>query len=304
MSPNFLETKLCGVRLANPTILASGYLGTSADLLARVAKSGAGAVTSKSCSLKARAGNPNPTVIAWENTIFNAVGLSNPGVEEEIEELRACKKITKTPIIASIFEESVEGYGEVVARISEAKPDFIEVNLSCPHHKWKFGKVPAVEAALARKVISRAKESTRIPIIAKLSPNVTDISEIARAVEEGGTDAISAINTFGGMRINVHARKPILSNKFGGISGPSIKPMALKCVNDISRAVEIPVIGIGGIITGEDAIEFFMAGASAVGIGSAIYYRGMGAFKLICREMEGFMRAHGHKKLSELRLQE
>jgi dihydroorotate dehydrogenase (NAD+) catalytic subunit len=293
---------LCGVKLRNPTILASGFLGTTADLLVRVAENGAGAVTSKSCSLEPRKGHANPVVLDWGHGFINAVGLSNPGVEEEVKELKKATGKAGVPVIASIFADSVKNFGAIAEKISEAKPAFIEVNISCPNVESEFGRPFSSDPAVAAEVTEAVKANTRIPIIVKLSPNVADIKSIAKAVEQAGADAISAINTAGpGMVIDVESAKPILANKVGGVSGPAIKPIAVKCVYDICSAVEVPVVGIGGVSTGIDAVEMMMAGATAVGIGSAVYYRGIGVFKEICSEMSSFMQSHGYSKTSDFR---
>lgn len=301
MKPD-LSVKISRVRLRNPTVLCSGYLGTSAGTLLECAKNGAGAVTSKSCSLEPRKGHENPTVIHWDNIVMNAVGLSNPGVEHEIEELKIVKK-EHVPLIASVFADGPESFAEVTERISEAKPDLIELNLGCPNVKAcaTFASRPDTAA----EAVTAAKNSTKIPVYAKLSPNVSDIAGIAKACEDAGADGIAAINTVGpGMRIDVRARRFILSNKTGGVSGPGIKPIAIKCVYEISRSVEIPVIGMGGLLTGEDAAEFFMAGASAVGVGSALLFRGKDAFKKISSELSEFMKQEGYSKLDEITLRE
>ncbi|MFH0817902.1 MAG: dihydroorotate dehydrogenase [Candidatus Micrarchaeota archaeon] len=302
---NLLGAKFCEIELKNPTVLNSGYLGVNSEALIRVAKLGAGAVTTKSCGPKPRGGHPNPTVLQFGDVIINAVGLSNPGVDTEVPDLLRAVRETNVPVIASIFAESAEGYVEVAQKISKAKPAFIELNMSCPNVQVEMGIPFACDSRTAAQVVEMVKGSVKIPIIAKLSPNVPDIASIAKSVEEAGADAINAINTVGpGMVIDVEARKPVLANKVGGMSGPAVKPIAVRCVWQISRAVEIPVIGTGGIITGRDAVEIMMAGASAVGIGSALHYRGNDAFKLICSEIEEFMKKNGYSKLEELRIEE
>ncbi|MFH1447379.1 MAG: dihydroorotate dehydrogenase [Candidatus Micrarchaeota archaeon] len=300
---NTLQTRICNVRMKNPTILNSGYLGVNSDALIRVATMGAGAVTSKSCGLTARTGHPNPTVIQFGDVIINAVGLSNPGVEEELREIRKAVAGAGVPVIASVFEESTEAFASVAEKISEAGPALIELNISCPNVQGEMGKPFACDTGSAAQVVEKVKEAVDIPLIVKLSPNVTDIVSIAESVEGAGADAICAINTVGpGMLIDIDSRKPVLANKVGGISGPAIRPIAVRCVWEISNAVDIPVIGTGGIITGRDAVEMLMAGATAVGIGSSIHYRGMEAFNQICDEIDAFMKENGYSKLEQLRL--
>jgi len=205
------------------------------------------------------------------------------------------------PIIASIFGSTVEEFATVARTLNAANPDFIEVNISCPNVEAEMGRPFATDPEAAAQVTAAVKGATRLPVIVKLSPNVTDIASIARAVEEAGADAISAINTVSGMVIDVYSGMPILANRTGGISGPAIKPIALRCVYEITQAVRIPVIGIGGITSGRDALEMIMAGATAVGIGSAIYYRGVEAFGEILKEMQGLMRELGYHKIEEVR---
>lgn len=300
-----LSVSLCGIPLRNPLVLASGILGTSAELLERVARCGAGAVTSKSCGPTPRAGHPNPTVLAWGHGLINAVGLSNPGADEEARILRDAKARLAplgVPLIASIFAETVQGFGEVARKVAEAAPDFIEVNISCPNVEAEFGRPFAADARDAAAVTAVVRRAVSLPVIVKLSPNVPDIAAIARAVESEGADAISAINTLGpGMVIDTDSGKPILANRTGGVSGPAIRPIAVRCVYDVSRAVRVPVIGIGGVACGRDAAEMIMAGATAVGIGTAVYDRGPEVFAAIAEELLAFMATHGYTAVSQMR---
>lgn len=298
-----LSVELCGVRLRNPLVLAAGILGTSAELLERVARNGAGAVTTKSYGPKPREGYPNPTVLGWGHGLINAIGLANPGVEEGVRIIaRARERLDSlgVPLIASIFADTVDGFALMASRVSEAEPALIEVNISCPH--VAVVRSFAANPSSAGRVMAAVREATALPLIVKLSPNVLDIAEIARAVEEAGADAISAVNTVGpGMVIDVYSGRPILANRVGGVSGPAIKPIAVRCVYEICRAVRIPVIGIGGVTTGLDAVEMVMAGATAVGIGSAICYGGVGVFGKILREMASFMVEQGYETLADFR---
>ncbi len=301
-----LNVNLCGVDLPNPLVLASGILGTEAELLARVAQAGAGAVTAKSCSLQPRTGHPNPTVLAWEHGLINAVGLANPGVEVEVQELARTKGLLKplgVGLIASVFADTVENFARVAARIAEAAPDLIEVNISCPNVHDEFGTPFAADAGAAAEVTAAVKKAVagRAPVLVKLSPNVTDITAIARAVEAAGADGISAINTLTGMVIDVHARRPILANRTGGLSGPAIRPLAVRCVYEIYRAVQIPIVGMGGVINGRDAVEMILAGATAVGIGSAVYGEGPAVFCRIRHEMAVLLEELGYERVEEMR---
>jgi dihydroorotate dehydrogenase (NAD+) catalytic subunit len=301
-----LSTTLCGVRLPNPLILASGILGTEAELLARVARAGAGAVTAKSCSLLPRAGHPNPSVLAWEHGLINAVGLANPGVEVEVDELVRAKALLRplgAALIASIFADTVEHYAQVAAHIVRARPDLIEVNISCPNVHDEFGTPFSADPGAAADVTAAVKEGVAgaAPVLVKLSPNVTDIGAIARAVQAAGADGITAINTLTGMVIDVHARLPVLANRTGGLSGPAIRPLAVRCVYEIYRAVDLPIVGTGGVTSGRDAVELIMAGATAVGIGSAVYAEGPEAFGRIGAGMADLVAELGADSIDSLR---
>jgi len=302
-----VRVNLCGIDLPNPLVLASGILGTEAELMARVAEAGAGAVTSKSCSLQPREGHPNPTVLAWEHGLINAVGLANPGVRTEVKELERTKALLKplgSALIASIFADTVENYARVATQVAQAKPDLIEVNISCPNVHDEFGTPFAADADAAAEVTAAVKQAInakQIPVLVKLSPNVADIASIARAVEAAGADGITAINTLTGMVIDVYAQRPILANRSGGLSGPAILPLAIRCVYDIYRAVTIPIVGTGGVSSGRDALEMVMAGATAVGIGSAVYDQGPEVFGRIHDEMTALMAELGCESIEEIR---
>ena len=298
-----LEVELSGLKLKNPTVLASGFLGISGKLLKRVAKAGAGAVTTKSIGKEPRTGHPNPTVLEFDHGIINAVGLSNPGYEKFKEEIPIAKQ-GQVPVLASIFAGNPEDFAFLAKEMEDANADAIELNISCPNLApgEKIGEVIGKNPDLSYEVVKAVKKSVNIPVITKLTPNVNDIKVIAESVEKAGTDIISAINTVGpGIIIDVETAKPVLANKFGGLSGPAIHPIAVKCVYDIYETVKVPIIGIGGISHGKDAIEMMMAGASAVGIGTVIYYRGIDVFKKVCDEMTEFLESHGYSSLEEIR---
>jgi dihydroorotate dehydrogenase (NAD+) catalytic subunit len=300
-----LSVELCGVRLRNPLVLASGILGTGAQLLRRVADCGAGMVTTKSCGPAPRQGHPNPTVLDWGHGLINAVGLANPGVDEELEIIAEARELLAplgVRLAVSIFAETVEGFAEVARKVAQTQPDFVELNISCPNVASDMGRPFSYDPGDAALVTAAVKEATSIPLIVKLSPNVTDITIVARAVERAGADAIAAINTLGpGMIIDVHSGQPILANKVGGISGPAIRPVAVRCVYDICEAVDIPIIGIGGVSDGRDALEMVLAGATAVGVGSAVRCRGLDVFQTILDEMQAFMIEEDHADLHQLR---
>jgi dihydroorotate dehydrogenase (NAD+) catalytic subunit len=300
-----LTCELLGLRLHNPIILASGILGTSADVLVRAALAGAGAVTAKSCGPEPRAGHPNPVAVDWGHGVLNAIGLSNPGAAEETRMLikaRARLEPLGVPLVASIFAGTVTEFGDVARTIAAARPDLIEVNISCPNVADEFGTPFAAScesAAAVTEVVKRAANG--IPISVKLAPNVPDIGRIAAAAVEAGADAITAINTMPGMIIDADAGRPVLSNRGGGISGPALKPVALRCVYAIAQAVRVPIIGTGGVTTGRDAAEMLMAGATAVGVGSAVWYRGVEALGQIAAELAAFMGKNGYANLDAIR---
>ncbi|MEE8403665.1 MAG: dihydroorotate dehydrogenase, partial [Candidatus Hydrothermarchaeaceae archaeon] len=228
----------------------------------------------------------------------NAVGLSNPGIGEFKSEIEAAKK-GGVPVIVSVFGFAVQEFADVAADAQKYGADAIELNLSCPNVKeagTSYGQNPG----LSRSVVEAVKGAVDIPVIAKLTANTNDIIGVAEACVDAGCDGITAINTLGAMKIDIRARAPVLGNKTGGLSGPCIKPVAVRCVYEISKELDIPVIGCGGITTGEDAIEFLMAGAKAVEIGTAVHFRGVDVFKKVCTEIEDFMKENGHNDLRDI----
>jgi dihydroorotate dehydrogenase (NAD+) catalytic subunit len=295
------STEICGVKFGNPTVLPAGILGVTAASLIAVSSLGAGAVTTKSIGPEKRAGHINPVVVEVDGSLLNAVGLSCPSLDESVESLKKAVKEAKTPVIASFYGRTVEEFGIVAERISMAKPALIEANISCPNIEDDFGKPFGTSCELAARVTSEIKKNSRIPLIVKLSPNVSDIKGIAAAVEEAGADCIAAINTVGpGMYIDIRSCKPVLSNCVGGMSGPAIRPIAVRCVYDISRTVDVPVLGMGGVCSGRDAMEMLMAGASAVGIGTAVWKYGPQVFSDVCAQLEKHMKVNGYGSLKEL----
>ena len=294
-----LKTNLCTIKLKNPTILASGILGITKDCVDRIGKNGAGAVTLKSLCHEERIGNANPTMFAYDGVFLNAVGLPGQGIDSAIRDFQRLDNLS-VPVIGSIYGYKIEQFGEVAKKMSSLKPAMIEVDISCPH--LDYGKPYYADQQLTAEVTKIVKKNSgKIPISIKLSPNVYDIREIAHAAEKAGADAITAINTATGMVIDINARKPILDNKIGGVSGPALKPIAVRCVYEIYETVKIPIIGTGGITYGKDAIEMIMAGATAVGIGTGIYYRGIGIFKKVSDEMINWMKKNKVKSLNEIR---
>ena len=294
-----LQTNLCGIKLKNPTILASGILGVTKESVDRIGKAGAGAVTLKSLCHEERIGNANPTMFGYDGVFLNAVGLPGQGIDSAAKDFGRLDNLS-VPVIGSIYGYKIEQFGEVAKKMASLKPAMIEVDISCPH--MDYSKPYYADPDLAGKVTQVVKKNSgKIPVSIKLSPNVYDIKEIAHAAEKSGANAITAINTATGMVIDIDAKKPILANKIGGVSGPALKPIAVRCVYEIYETVKLPIIGTGGVTYGKDAIEMIMAGATAVGIGTGIYYRGIDIFKKVCSEMESWMKKNKVKDLEELR---
>lgn len=295
-----LETCFLGLELKNPTVLASGILGMSAPIMKRVLDSGCGMATLKSFGPKEREGNPNPTIFTWEHGMINAVGLSNKGYKNMDDEWEELEKLEARPLMASFFGGNKEEFQEIAKFVAEKKPDVMELNISCPN--VEKGTAFGVDKDAAYEVVKAVKNVSKdIPVVVKMTPQASNIQEIARACEKAGADGISAINTVPGMFIDIKSGKPILGFKKGGLTGPSIKPVAVKAVYDIYEEVKIPIISYGGTTTGEDAIEMVMAGATLTGIGTAVYYRGIDVFEKVCREMELFLKENNYKSLDEAR---
>ncbi len=286
-----MQTEFLGTSLTTPLVLASGVLGNNKAILERVHENGCGLVTMKSIGPAPRDGHKNPTVIDLGQGMINAVGLPTPGyLNMETEWTELAKR--SFPVNASIYGGSVEEFVEVAKFVSDQGPDFIELNISCPNSD-QHGMIFGVNAISSHEVVSAVKKVIDVPLIAKLTPAAPDIGAIAKACQEGGADAICAINTAGpGMVIDIESRTPVLAFKKGGLSGPMIKPIAVRCVYDIYKTVSIPIIGLGGISTGEDAVEIIMAGASLVGMGSAVRYRGLTVFNKVNKELDRWLADH------------
>lgn len=269
-----------------------------AGSMKRIFNCGAGAIVTKSIGLNAREGYPNPTVIELEHGILNAMGLPNPGIDNYKDEILKLKKFN-IPVIASIFGSDYKEFVKLSEKMQNFGVDALELNMSCPHAKG-YGLEIGCDPDLVKEITFNVKNSTEIPIFVKISPNLSNITEIAKSAEKGNADGIVAINTVKAMKIDLDLKMPVLSNKVGGYSGKAIKPIGIRCVYEISKNVDIPIIGVGGITNGEDAIEYLMAGASAIEVGSAIYYRGPDVFKEICDEIKTWMKEHGYNNISKL----
>src|SRR3989304_8608916 len=246
LSKNLLNTNLPGLKLANPTVLASGVMGYTGEPIQRIAQAGAGAVVTKSVGVKPRPGYPNPTVVQANAGLINAMGLPNPGIDEYAEEIKYAKTILKVPLIVSIYGYTAEEYATVAQKALKAGADAVELNVSCPHVKDTGAEIGQNPKILA-EVVGKVRAAVKKPIIVKLSPNVTDITEIARAAVKAGADALTAINTVKAMAIDVETQMPVLSNVKGGLSGPAVKPIALRCVYDIFESIQVPIFGCGGV---------------------------------------------------------
>ena len=291
-----LEIKLNGIRFKNPLILASGILDESGDTMARVAKNGAGGIVTKSIGIEPRKGYDNPVIYELPYGLLNAMGLPNPGIENYKEEMEIAKK-AGVPIIGSIFGKDVGEFVYLAKKMEEYGADAVELNLSCPHAKG-YGMEIGIDTALVSDIVKEVKKSINIPVWAKLTPNTDSIVRIAKAAE--GADALVLINTVRAMAIDIDAKMPVLKNIFGGLSGPAIKPIGVRAVYEVYREVEKPIIGVGGINDGRDALEYIMAGASAVEIGTAIYYRGIEVFNLIAKEIKEWMSKNGYDSIEDL----
>ncbi len=274
------EVSIAGLTFKNPVTTASGTFGSGMEYGDYVDLSRLGAVTTKGVSLLPWPGNPTPRIAETYGGMLNAIGLQNPGIDVFIDRDLPYLRSHDTKIIVNVVGKTAEEYCQVVERLSDCDVDMLEINISCPNVKEggiAFGQdVTRVEA-----ITSQVKKYAKKPIIIKLSPNVTDISETARAAEAGGADALSLINTLTGMKIDIDRRKFLLANKTGGLSGPAIKPIAVRMVYQVANAVKIPIIGMGGIMTGEDALEFIMAGATMVSVGTANFINPMATEEVI-----------------------
>ncbi|MCI8391369.1 MAG: dihydroorotate dehydrogenase [Roseburia sp.] len=263
-----MKTKLCGITLKNPVMTASGTFGSGEEYAEFVDLNRLGAVVTKGVANVPWEGNPTPRVAEVYGGMLNAIGLQNPGIDLFIERDIPFLKKFDTRIIVNVCGHTAEEYVAVAERLSDQPVDLLEINISCPNVKEggiAFGQNPKAVEAITNEV----KRHARQPVIMKLSPNVTDITEMARAAEAGGADAVSMINTITGMKIDIHNRRFALANRTGGLSGPAVHPVAVRMVYETAQAVHIPIIGMGGILTAEDAIELILAGATAVAVGTA-----------------------------------
>ncbi len=292
-----LETNISGLNLKSPIILASGILGVSYSSMMRVINAGAGAVTTKSIGPKARIGYKNPSIIeVYPGTFMNSVGLGNPGIDEFVSEIRKIKE-QHIPLIVSVFGDTNEIYLDVAKKAEKAGADAIEINISCPHAEVSS---IGIDKNLTYHIVKYLKENISVPVFVKLNPNVTNLNEIALAAEKGGADAVVAINTLAAMKIDVNTKRPVLSHGSGGLSGKAIHPIAIKKVYDLFKCLKIPIIGCGGIDSWEDVVEFLLAGASAVQIGTALYKR-LEVISEINKGLITYLKEHEFTSINEIK---
>jgi len=299
LNSNPLNISLAGLQLRNPTALASGILGYSTLSLQNIAESGAGAVVTKSIGLTPRIGYPNPTVVQAKCGLINAMGLPNPGIDKYVHEIRHAKTILTVPLIVSVYGFSAEEYALTAQKAAEAGADAVELNVSCPHVK-ETGSEIGQNPKLLTQVIRQVKAAVSKPVIIKLSPNVTDILKIAQAATTAGADALTAVNTVRAIAIDTETALPILSNTRGGLSGPAIKPIALRAVYDIYEQVKTPIIGCGGVTTWQDAVEFLLAGATAIQIGTAIAQKDPAVFQAVNRGIQAYLKKKNYRSVKEI----
>lgn len=293
-----LEVNIGGIELKNPVTTASGTFGSGREFSEFIDLNQIGGVSVKGVSAEPWNGNPVPRIAETYGGMLNSIGLQNPGVEAFISEDIPFLRQFDTKIIVNIAGKTIEEYCAVAERLNETDIDLIELNISCPNVK-EGGVAFGTDPTMAEKVTKEVRKYCKQPLVVKLSPNVTDITEIARAAVAGGADALSLINTLLGMKIDIHKRKPVLANKMGGVSGPAIKPIALRMVYQVARAVEVPIIGLGGIITGADAVEFLLAGADAISVGTANFMNPNAAIDIL-EGIQSYMNQYGFTSIQEL----
>lgn len=293
-----LAVNICGVELKNPMTTASGTFGFGHEYGEYFDLSMLGGIGVKGLTPTERLGNPAPRIAETPSGILNCVGLQNPGIDRFITEQIPYLRQHDTKIIANVSGNTVEEYCGMMEKISDADVDLIEMNISCPNVKCG-GMAFGTSSVMVEEVVSAAKKYAKKPLIVKLSPNVSDIAEIARAAVGAGADALSLINTLLGMRIDVDSRRPILSNIMGGLSGPAVFPVAVRMVYQVRKAVDVPIIGMGGIRTGRDVVEMMLAGADAVAIGTALFADPMAPVKAL-DELKAYMEKHGIENVTDL----
>jgi dihydroorotate dehydrogenase (NAD+) catalytic subunit len=304
---NRLSVEFLGKKLRCPLVLPAGVMGISYSGMLNAVRNGAGVVTAKSLSLNSRKGHKGPVFAEFKGGIINSMGLCNPGIEKGLKEVSEFKanldgEIASTPIIVSIFGASPDEFVELTKYTNNSEADFIELNLSCPNVSDEYGVPISASRTQVAEIIKAVKRESTLPVFAKLSPNTYNVKEIAIESEKAGADGLVLINGLGpGMIIDINAKKPVILNKWGGMSGPAIKPIAIKLVYEIHKEVKIPIIGTGGVLKGEDAVEMMMAGASLVGVGSGVYYRGIEVFKKINEEITKILFKQNYETIKDIK---
>ena len=293
-----MKVNLAGVELKNPIVVASGTYGFGREYAQFYDLSELGGICAKGLTLHRREGNPAPRIAETPMGILNSVGLQNPGVDAFIEHELPFMRQYDVKVIANISGNTPEEYGIMCEKLSEAGVDMIEVNISCPNVK-AGGLAYGTRPELAAEVTEMAKKHASVPVMVKLSPNVTDITEIARAVEGAGADAVSLINTLRGMRIDINTRRPVLKMNTGGMSGPAVLPVAVRMVWEVANAVNVPILGMGGVAKGEDAAQMMLAGATAVAVGTSLFADPFAAIH-VRQGLEAICEKQGLAKVNEL----
>ena len=295
---NRLAVDIAGLKMKTPVTTASGTFGFGLEFTDFLDLEKVGAITVKGTTLAPRAGNKGQRVVETPSGILNCIGLENPGSDYFLKETLPKLKKYNVPVIVNIDASSPEEYGQLAAKLDVKGVDAVEINVSCPNIK-DGGLVFGTNAKSMAQVVKEVKKNTSKVVITKLSPNVTSISEMAKAAEDAGTDALSLINTLLGMKIDIHRQRPVLGNVTGGLSGPCIRPVAVRMCYEVARAVKVPIIGMGGIMCAEDAIEFFLAGASAIAVGTANFVNPAIA-ETISLDILEYMDKHSIKKIQDM----
>lgn len=295
---NRLAVDIAGLKMKTPVTTASGTFGFGLEFTDFLDLEKVGAITVKGTTLAPRAGNKGQRVVETPSGILNCIGLENPGSDYFLKETLPKLKKYNVPVIVNIDASSPEEYGQLAAKLDVKGVDAVEINVSCPNIK-DGGLVFGTNAKSMAQVVKEVKKNTSKVVITKLSPNVTSISEMAKAAEDAGTDALSLINTLLGMKIDIHRQRPVLGNVTGGLSGPCIRPVAVRMCYEVARAVKVPIIGMGGIMCAEDAIEFFLAGASAIAVGTANFVNPAIA-ETISLDILEYMDKHNIKKIQDM----
>lgn len=293
-----LKVNIASLRLRNPSMVASGIMDETGDSMLRMMEYGAGAVVTKSIGLVPKDGHTNPTLVELDYGYINAMGLPNPGIDAFAEEMEIAVK-AGIPVIGSIFASSDGDFSFLAGRMEDMGAVAVELNLSCPHAAG-YGMEMGIDPIMVKAIVASVKEAVNIPVFSKLTPNTHRLMEIGNAVQEAGGDGVVAINTLKAMAISPETARPVLRNRFGGLSGPAIRPVGVRAVFDLYSVLDIPIIGVGGIDTWSDAAEYLMAGASAFQIGSAVGRIGPHVFQKVCDDLLSFMRSKGYASIEDM----